>query len=130
MRIFIDNNLAPRHARALSALLAPDHEIVHLRDKFPANTDDSSWLERLGVEGDWVVITGDTRIMTSPHLRAAWSRSGLTTFILKSGWMKQDIFEQHARLTRVMKKLIEHATGAAPGTRFSVSLNGKVERAP
>jgi hypothetical protein len=130
LRIFIDNNLAPRHARALSALLAPDHEVVHLRDKFPASTDDGSWLERLGVEGDWVVITGDTRIMTSPHLRAAWSRSGLTTFILKSGWMKQDLFEQHARLTRAMKKLIEHAAGAAPGTRFSVALNGKVERAP
>ena len=86
MKFFLDNCLAIRHARALHEMVKPNHEFVHLQDKFPAETKDADWISQLGKEGDWVVISGDYRIGKSAHEREAWHQSGLTVFFLSKGW--------------------------------------------
>lgn len=50
MRLLLDNNFAPRIAKALDILFNGDHEIVALRDKFAANTPDVVWIEALNQE--------------------------------------------------------------------------------
>ncbi len=64
MKLFFDNNLPPRTARAFNCLLEPDgYEVVHLRDKFRADAEDTEWISKLGEEGGWVVFTSDHDIV-------------------------------------------------------------------
>ena len=62
MKFFFDNNLAPKIARGLHEFVSPEHSVVHLKQKFPANTDDTVWMQELGQEKDWIIITADIRI--------------------------------------------------------------------
>ncbi|MCK4505365.1 MAG: hypothetical protein KAW14_07100 [Candidatus Aegiribacteria sp.] len=41
MNFFFDNNLSPRLARALDELCKPGHRVMHLTDKYPANTTEA-----------------------------------------------------------------------------------------
>lgn len=62
MRFFFDNNLPARLAKSLNVLAAPEHEVIHLTEKFAANTSDEAWMGGLAKELDWVIISGDVRI--------------------------------------------------------------------
>lgn len=129
MRFFLDNCLAVRHARALHAIVEPDgHTVLHLRDRFPADTPDVEWLRELGKESDWVVISGDVRIARSMHERAAWHESGLTVFFLKPGWTNIAPLEQHAKLSHCLQDIIECAHRAKPCSGFTVTPQGKIEQ--
>jgi predicted nuclease of predicted toxin-antitoxin system len=45
MKCVFDNNLPPKLARALNELEGEQGiEVVHLRDQFPENTDDITWI--------------------------------------------------------------------------------------
>ncbi len=72
MRFFLDNNLPPKLAKSLNALVEPDHQIVHLKDRFAANTTDETWMSALASESDWIIISGDIRISKNPHEVEAW----------------------------------------------------------
>jgi len=127
VRFFLDNCLAPRHAAALQVLL-PEHTIVHLRTRFGPDTGDEEWLRVLGKEGDWIVISGDTRIHRSKHLSKVWRGSRLTAFFLKPAWMKLPLLEQHSRLAGVMLAIIELAERHPCDAGFGVGINGRIER--
>jgi hypothetical protein len=129
VRLFLDNCLAVRHARALHSILEPEgHSVVHLRDKFTADIPDAKWLHELGKEGDWVVISGDVRIVRNAHEREAWHQSGLTVFFLKPGWTNIAPLEQHAKFAHCLQDLIECARRAKPGSGFTVTPQGKIEQ--
>src|SRR5215470_5801149 len=109
-------------------MLKPDHCVVHLQDKFSADTQDAEWIRSFGEEGDWVIISGDYRIGKSAHERAAWHQSGLTVFFLSKGWTNIPPLQQHSKLAAILDDTIEHALRAAPGSGFSIALNGKITR--
>jgi predicted nuclease of predicted toxin-antitoxin system len=94
VRFFFDNNLSPKLAKSLNVLVAPDHEVVHLKEKFPANTPDDIWMKGLARELDWVIISGDNRITRNPHEVQAWRAAGHTTFFLKPGWTNYSFWVQ------------------------------------
>lgn len=127
MKLFLDNCLAPRHAEALQILL-PEHRIVHLRHRFPAETSDERWLEELGREGEWIVLSGDSRIHRSRHLSKAWRSSRLTAFFLKPAWMKLPLLEQHARLAQAMPQILELAGDHPRDCGFGVGISGRIDR--
>lgn len=118
MRFFLDNNLSPRYATALSDLF--DCSVTHLSSKFPRSTPDEEWLPALSSEGDWVVVSGDRRIYKSPHLRQVWIASKLTTFFLGSGWLHQRLDEQAWWLVRWWPKIVTQAEQIQPGTGFQI----------
>jgi len=128
VKFFVDNCLAIKHARALNALVEPDHRIIHLRDKFPPETPDEIWLDELAKDGGWIVISGDTRISRSAHEKQAWHESGLTAFFLAKGWMNLPLMEQHAKLSHCLPKILECAEGGKAGSGFLVSVKGKIEQ--
>jgi hypothetical protein len=128
MRFFLDNCLAIRHARALDALLNPEHRFTHLQEKFAPDTKDVDWISQLGKERGWIVISGDYRIGKSAHEKAAWHESRLTVFFLAKGWMNLPLKQQHSKLALALDDIIEHAEKAKPGTGFSVSVNGKIRQ--
>ncbi|HEY2083056.1 MAG TPA: hypothetical protein VGI88_09750 [Verrucomicrobiae bacterium] len=128
MKFFLDNCLAIRHARALNEMVKPEHTFTHLQEKFSPNTKDEDWICKLGLEADWIVISGDYRIGKNAHEREAWHQSKLTVFFLKKGWTNIPPLEQHSKLALVLNDIIEHAIKARAGSGFAISVNGKIEQ--
>jgi predicted nuclease of predicted toxin-antitoxin system len=128
MRFFLDNCLAIRHARALNEMVKPDHTFTHLQDKFSPDAKDEDWILQLGKEGGWIVISGDYRIGKNAHERAAWHQSGLIVFFLSKGWTNIAPLQQHSKLALILEDIVESAKIAKPGSGFSISMNGKIQR--
>jgi PIN like domain len=121
VRFFLDNNLPPRLAGALPALSEQDGHIVkHLRDAFGPSTSDEEWITTLAADGDWVIVTADSRIRRSPAVAAAWKVAGLTGFFLDQGWSKATFWDKAAALVRRWPLVMAAAASHPPGACFSV----------
>jgi hypothetical protein len=114
-----DNNLSPYLAKAIGALCASEElEVVHKRQKFRGDTPDVDWIRSLGNEGGWAVITED-RLTRNPLEKEALRRSGLTTFILASGWARLTFWDQAWHLVRWWPRIVTQA-GLVHGGVFVV----------
>jgi hypothetical protein len=127
VKFFFDNNLAPKIAHGLNQMVEPDHHVVHLRDKFPANIEDAEWMRKL-CEDDWVIVTADVRINRNPHELQAWKEAGHTIFFLKPGWTDLTFWDQATKFTKCFEQVIKEAKDAERGSAFLVSTNGKIQR--
>jgi hypothetical protein len=131
VKFFFDNCLPPSLAHALKLLAAKDgHEIQHLRDQFPPATTDVEWINKLGADGEWVIVSGDLRISRSKHERAAWLQSHLTSFFLAKGWMNISFWEQAWKLIRWFPDIVKQAGMVKPGAGFEVPVkyNGQFKQ--
>lgn len=125
MKFFFDNNISHFIVGALNCLSEKEgHVVVALRDKFKQNVDDKTWIKSLKDEGDWIIISGDTRIKKNPHERAAWLESGLTTFFLSKGWMNISFWVQAQKLVKWWPEIIAQARRIETGNFFEVPING------
>lgn len=81
MKLLVDNMLSPRLARGIGMLFKDMHEVVHIKDKYGTGSlPDAEWIERLGREGGWSVLSGDRRIATKKPSRELFNRSNLVGF--------------------------------------------------
>ncbi|MDR6850368.1 hypothetical protein [Sphingomonas sp. BE137] len=81
MKLLVDNMFPPVLGRGLGALFADGHHIEHIRDKFgTGGLPDEVWIERLGAEGGWCVLSGDRRIATKKPSREIFLRASLIGF--------------------------------------------------
>lgn len=120
MKFFFDNCISYRLANAIDEL--SEFEVSHLRQKFSADTPDTVWLRRLSEEGDWIIISGDTRIFRTPHELAAWQSAGLTGFFWSSQWLRKTIWEHAWRLVKWWPKIEEQAKLVEAGAAFELPL--------
>lgn len=127
MKFFLDNNLAAKIARGLNGFVSPEHQVVHLKDQFAANTEDSVWMTQLAGQDGWIIITADVRIGRNPHEICAWKQAGHTIFFLKPGWLKMNFWDQAHKFVKSFPEIINTAQRAKRGESFIVSVNGKVE---
>jgi hypothetical protein len=125
LRFFFDNCLAPRLARALNALCEGEHEVIPLRDKFDPATKDTEWIRALAHEGDWVIVSGDTRITRNPGEKAAWQESRLTAFFLAKGWQNAHLWDVAHGLVRWWPTIVQQAKAIEPGAGFEVPFRAK-----
>jgi hypothetical protein len=101
LKLLVDNNLSPSLAHSLQPLF-PDHQILALREKFPANTRDVDWIKALDSEGGWAVLTSERRLKTRPHERLALDRSQIVFFFLTGAWLKYSVPDTAWRLIRLV----------------------------
>ena len=127
MRLFFDNNLSPKLARSLNVLVEPEHQVVHLKEQFPAQTADEVWMRALAGQPDWVIISGDLRIRKNPHEICAWQQAGHTTFFLKKGWINLTFWDQAWKFVKVFPELLATAETAPRGSVFFITPNTKIE---
>jgi hypothetical protein len=129
MKFFLDNNISPRISRALRELEdREENQVVHLRERFTANTTDEDWMRQLGAEGDWVVITCDTSISRNPHEIKAWLEAGLIVFFLKSGWLNLTYWEFAWQLVKRWPPMKSKLSKASRGKGFIVPIrSAKIE---
>jgi predicted nuclease of predicted toxin-antitoxin system len=121
VKFFLDNCLSPRYAQVLDILSSDDgHKVFHLRDRFARDVEDHDWITQLKKEGDWVIVSGDTRITKAPHLKAVWLDSKLTAFFLGKGWMNTRYWDQVTLLVRWWPTILETAARIETGTGFIV----------
>jgi hypothetical protein len=127
VKFFFDNNLALKIAKGLNGFVAPDHEVVHLRERFEPDTDDVEWMRGLANEENWIIVTADVNIGKNLHEIEAWKEAGHTIFFLKRGWLNLQFWEQAHKFTKCFPQIIEKARTARRGSSFIVSVNGKIE---
>jgi predicted nuclease of predicted toxin-antitoxin system len=125
MKLLLDNNLPPALARALHELTIREwdcaHEVIHLRDHFPANTPDTEWVTKLSQEDGWVVVTHDK--FNKGVEREVLRRAGLKVFLLDGSWKHHQFWEKAIQLTRWWPRIIEQAGGIRGGAAFRVPWN-------
>ena len=126
MRFFFDNNLSTKLAKSVHVLVAPEHQVVHLKDRFAANTPDETWMSALARETDWVIVSADLRIRKNPHEVEAWKAAGHTTFFLKDRWIEMDFWTQAWKLVKCFPAIMSQARRSKPGDAFVVTVNGKI----
>jgi PIN like domain len=129
LKLLLDNNLAPRIARSLSALFDGQHHIIALRDRVPQNTPDVEWITALDREGGWAVLTRDLHIRTRPHERAALDRARIVFFFLAGAWNNFGVEETAARLIRWLPKMAAQTDLAERG-RFELPINASSKLRP
>jgi hypothetical protein len=129
VKLFFDNNLPPRTARALHCLLEPDgHRVVHLRDLFKADEKDTDWIAMLGREGGWVIFTSDHDIVRRKAEKLVWHQQRLVAFILSKGWQSFGPLDQCWRLIKRWPEIEAQVRLAAPGSVYLLtpSSRGKI----
>ena len=99
MKLLFDHNISPRVARAINELIKDSGSLaVPLRDKFSMSTTDEDWIDRLGKEGGWAVISGDRTIAKNRAQRAAWQQTDLVGFFMEPALARLDPLLQTSRL--------------------------------
>jgi hypothetical protein len=127
VKFFFDNNLAPKIAKGLNCFISPDHQAVHLKEWFPAKTDDVEWMQKLAHKENLIIITADVRIGKNPQEVEAWQQAGHTIFFLKPGWTDMQFWDQAQKFTKCFPAIIEKSKTARRGSSFIISANGKIE---
>lgn len=127
MRLLLDENLPPRAARSLQALFE-EHEIVALRHKFGRpGISDTEWIEALGREGRWSVLTADRRIGRNAIEREALLRNNLIAFVLAPALRKKPLHQQMARLLYIWPDIVGQSGLVSRGL-FEISERGKMRQ--
>jgi hypothetical protein len=120
MNFFFDANISVRICNMLAAYNEGFHEIVHITkhpDFIHNNTEmggnttpDEEFLEKLSKSGlDWKIISGDNRIITTAHQKAALIKSGLTFFCLDHNWSKAKASEQAWKIVKMWDEIVKLA---------------------
>jgi hypothetical protein len=128
VKFFFDNNLPPKLAKSLHLLVEPDHEVVHLKDRFSADAPDEEWMTALAKQKDWIIVSGDLRIRRNPHVMEAWKSAGHTVFFLKPGWINLPFWTQTWKFVKCFPEMVTTAAKAKSGSEFFVATNGRIER--
>ena len=107
MKLLFDNNLSPKIANAVKALCCGEKcEVVHLKEKFKADTKDEEWLSTLIEEGGWSILSID-RFKKNPVEKEALNSPRLTVFILARGWSDLGFWEQSYKIIRWIPQIIK-----------------------
>lgn len=127
MRCLFDNNLPPKLAKTLNYLEGDDGiSVEHLKDKFPPNTSDIEWMEKLSKEGDWFIITRDNKIKKRPHERKAWQESHMPIVFLQKTWTNHNLWEIAWRFIKYWPKLKESVCHSGKAKSFTLTIQGKL----
>lgn len=126
MNYLLDNNLPPALAKAIQELSMAEwngkHTVVHLRDKFPANTPDSDWITDLSHHADrWVIVTHDN--LNKGLEREVLRRAGLLVFMLNKSWSSHTFWDKAYQLVRWWPAIVDQSERITGGAAFSLGWN-------
>lgn len=122
MKVLIDENLPPALARALEAIFAGQHKVLHLRQKFGAGVTDIEWISTLNQEGNWIVISGDRRITRNKAEYHAFRNSKLIGFFLSPALHKAKSIKQLERILALWENLEKLCATVGGGAMFEMPI--------
>lgn len=118
----VDENLPPAMAKALAALFAGKHEVIHLRQKFGPSVKDTEWIAALSAEGHWIIISADRRITKNKSEQQAFKGSRLVGFFLAPGLQKSKLTKQMERLMALWETIEKQAELVEGGAMFEIPM--------
>jgi len=107
-----------------------EDEIFTLREKFKPDTPDITWLDQLGKEGNWIIVSGDLRISKRPQERDVWKASRLPTIFMTDQWSMAQKWEQASLLFRWWPDLKKTAKHLKPGEAIQILFQGNFKARP
>lgn len=90
-------------------------------------TPDEEWMAQLASRGNWIVISGDTRIKKQLSQRIAWLESGLTIFFMAKAYPQANEWEQVSWLARCWNGILQNALETPKHGGFVAHQNGQIE---
>jgi len=124
MKLMVDNNLSPLLGRGLGELLKGTHEVIHIKDKFgTGDLKDEEWIERLGKEGGWCVLSGDRQIAKRRPSRELFLRAGLVGFFPLPAVLDLTLPRMTARILTIWPAM-EAIAGSTSRGCYSVGISG------
>lgn len=120
MKIVVDENLPPALARALHALFAGEHDIIHIRDRYGPGVRDIQWIPELGQEGRWIVLSADRRIRKTRAEFQAFRTSRLVGFFLSSGLNKAPLVKKAERILALWDDIVTFGERSAAGSMYEL----------
>ncbi|WP_018995009.1 hypothetical protein [Thioalkalivibrio sp. ALJ2] len=136
MKFLFDNNLPPALAEALGTLTAAHwqgvHSVVHLRDRFDKSVSDTFYIEKLGSEGDWSIVTHDR--FAKGLERQALARANIVVFLLDKSWAQHAFWDKSTNLCRWWPVIVHQAErlsgGAILQVPWKLSGQGRFKQVP
>jgi hypothetical protein len=122
VKVVVDENLPPALARALAALFAGEHDVVHLRDRFGPRVTDLEWISALSAEGRSLVISGDRRITRNWAEYQAFRTSNMIGFFLSASLQKASVLKQMERILALWSVMERQSALVAGGAMFELPM--------
>jgi hypothetical protein len=123
MNFFFDRCMSCRLARMIQAL--EDHHTSRAHDddtRFNHQTPDTEWLAKLASDRlNWIVLSGDARILRNKVERKALREANLTFFCMAYSWCDMELHDYVWKFMKVWPKIKECASGCDSPTIFEVS---------
>jgi len=127
MKFFFDNTFSQKLVRFIGALACEeDIEVKHLRDLYDPSTKDQVWIQGLANEGNWIVITEDTRLARNPATRTLLQQSGLTFFIFPKDFPRKDRWEQSWRTIKIWPEIFKLSNKKPKDAIFAITGKYKI----
>jgi len=122
--MMVDENLPPALARALAALFAGQHEIIHLLERFGKGTTDIEWMTALNTEGSWAVLSADRRISRNKSEQRLFRSSRLIAFIFAPGLQRASTVKKMERLMATWETIEKQVPLVRGGAMFEIPMRG------
>ena len=127
MKCLFDNNLPPKLAKTLNYLEGDEGiSVIHIKEKFPSDTPDVEWINKLSKEGDWFIITKDNQIRKKSHERKAWQESHIPIVFLQKSWTNHGLWEMAWRFIKYWPELKENILRNRKAESFLLSIKGNI----
>lgn len=122
---FFDNDISFRIVRALSALVR-EHQVIALRDQFPASTPDVVWIPEIGRNG-WILISRDQNQRRRDSEHQALKTHGVRVLYLRYSGKQDSLFADAARIVRNWPKIEQWGVSAPAGTLARLTTADRIE---
>ena len=128
MKVLVDENLSPALAKALNAIFAGEHEVIHIRERFGPGVEDRDWIERMSTDGRWIILSGDRRISKSRSTQTAFRNSRLIGFFLASALNSVRVTVQMQRILALWEDIEAISKSVAGGAMYELPIKGKIRQ--
>ena len=128
MKFFFDNTFSRKLVEFIGELSIEENlEVKHLRGMFDPGTKDQEWIRKLTLDGDWIVITADTRLARNPATRELLHQSNLTFFIFPKDFSRKNRWEQSWRMIKIWPDIFQNAKKKPSGAIFNITGSYKIK---
>lgn len=113
---FFDNDISFRIVHALRELVPPtDHQLIALRDQFPVDTPDTTWIPAAG-RNDWIVISRDYNQRRRDAEHKALKANNVRALYIRHSGNAAELYADAARIIKNWPKIRDWGVSARPST--------------